>query len=102
MHRSHKYGTCIDACGFKDNGRLFVHWLGEQHPELFDTAATNADLFNVGLILKTPQEMFVPFPDQLCNYQAILNIGNNMDWAERLRQSFYGNAVIIQPEDPPH
>jgi len=107
-HRAQKYGACTNACSWKDNGRLYVHSLGQEYPLLFDTAATNANRFRAPL--PTPKQRAnaslvkqqIPFPDQLCNYQAILNIGNNLDWAERLRQSFYGNAVIMLPEDPPH
>jgi len=101
MSHSMRYGTCINACDFKDNGRLYVHWLGEQRPDLFDTSVNNANEFNPELTVRPAEETYVSFPDQLCNYQAVLNIGNNMDWAERLRQSFYGNAVILQPEGAP-
>jgi len=97
-NRTYKYGACTKPCGFKDNGRLFVHWVGEQRPDLFDTAVSNADQFNAGLTLKSPEETYIPMPEQLCKYQAILNIGSNMDWAERLRLSFYGNAVIVLPD----
>lgn len=96
---SMQYGACKIACGFKDNGRVYVHWLGEQRPDIFDTSVSNADMFNPELTVRS--DAFLNLPDQLCNYQAVLNIGNNMDWAERLRQSFYGNAVIMHPEGAP-
>jgi len=80
-----------------------VHALGLDAPDLFDTAVTNIDMFNIPELHKVNGTgSYLPLTNQLCDYQAILNIGSNIDWAERLRQSFYGNAVVVLPEHAPH
>jgi len=89
-----KYGTCTQSCGWEDNGRWRIHMLGESNPNEFDTYVSRADQRTLG-------SDFLPLTEQLCNYQAILNVGSNADWAERLRQCFYGNAVVMVPENPP-
>jgi len=90
-----KYGTCTQSCGWEDNGRWLIHTLGESHPDEFDTQTS------VSVKKGSRLSRFLPLTEQLCNYQAILNVGSNSDWAERLRQCFYGNAVVMVPENPP-
>ncbi|CAK0826279.1 unnamed protein product [Prorocentrum cordatum] len=89
-----KFGTCTQSCGWEDNGRWLLHMLGESHPGMFDAYVTKIHRRSNG-------SGFLPLTEQLCNYQAILNVGSANDWAERLRQCFYGNAVVILPENPP-
>jgi len=125
--RRWKYGSCTNACSWKDNGRLLVHSLGQTRPDLFDASCSNADSFNMTLegpstrtndnrayrswaedVEEENEEEgsadSVTLPEQVCNYTAVLNIGNNVDWAERLRQLFFGNAVVMVPgpENMPH
>jgi hypothetical protein len=92
--RGIKYGTCTQSCGWEDNGRWLLHMLGESHPDMFDTYVSKIQK-------KSRVRDYLPLTDQLCNYQAILNVGSNSDWAERLRQCFYGNAVVMLPENSP-
>jgi hypothetical protein len=92
--RGIKYGTCTQSCGWEDNGRWLLHMLGESHPDMFDT-------YVYKIQKKSRVRDYLPLTDQLCNYQAILNVGSNSDWAERLRQCFYGNAVVMLPENSP-
>jgi len=92
--RGMKFGTCTQSCGWEDNGRWLIHMLGESHPDVFDTSVSKIQKRSHG-------SDFLPLPEQLCNYQAILNVGSNSDWAERLRQCFYGNAVVMLPENSP-
>lgn len=102
VEKATKYGTCTNACSWEDNGRLLVHKLGEVRPDMFDTWVSNAaQILSGGVARRSPSEAFLPLPDQLCRYQAVLNVGSNADWAERLRQSFYGNAIVMVPENPP-
>lgn len=102
--RTWKFGGCGRVCSLKDIGRFYVHSLGRQYPDMFDTRVTNIDSFNTSgepMLAGEPpgeKQRALTFPEQLCQYKAVLNIGNNLDWAERLRQSFYGNAVILHPE----
>mmetsp|Transcript_63794 Transcript_63794/g.146102 ORF Transcript_63794/g.146102 Transcript_63794/m.146102 type:complete len:439 (-) Transcript_63794:74-1390(-) len=95
--RGMKFGTCTQSCGWEDNGRWLLHMLGESHPDMFDTEATKINHRRK----RSNVSDFLPLTEQLCNYQAILNVGSNSDWAERLRQCFYGNAVVMLPENPP-
>jgi len=90
-----KYGTCTQSCGWEDNGRWLLHMLGESHPDKFDTYVTKVEKKS------RVRVDYLPLTEQLCNYQAILTVGSNSDWAERLRQCFYGNAVVMLPENSP-
>jgi hypothetical protein len=92
--RGMKFGTCTQSCGWEDNGRWRIHMLGESNPNEFDAYASRESR-------RASSSEFLPLTEQLCNYQAILNVGSNSDWAERLRQCFYGNAVVMLPENPP-
>jgi len=82
-----------------------MHSLTQQHPALLDTRVSNPDWrFGPGDQRGAPHTAgtFIPLPTQLCDYAAVLNVGNNADWAERLRQLFYGNAVVMVPEWTAH
>lgn len=104
--RHSKYGACCGtlcqvACDSMDNGRLYAHVMGEEHPEILDTEVSNVDQFDVP-VAPMRHKRYLPYPEQLCNYKAVLTIGSNADWAERLRQSFYGNAIVMVPRRAPH
>merc|ERR1719356_1013330 len=99
--RSNRYGTCTNACDWQDNGRLYAHYLGTIRPDLFDVVVSNAGDFD-GVPQGNANEVWLNMSTQLCDYAAILNLGNSADWAVRLRTHFYGNAVVMTPENQPH
>jgi len=103
-YKRSKYGTCCGstcsaACDYLDNGRLFAHQMGQDHPDMLDAVVSNVEDFDVGL--QPSPDSFLAYPQQLCQHRAVLNIGSNADWAERLRQSFYGNAIVMSPRRAP-
>jgi len=103
-YKRSKYGTCCGstcqaACDYLDNGRLFAHQMGQDYPDMLDAVVSNVEDFDVGL--KPSNDSFLAYPQQLCQYRAVLNIGSNADWAERLRTSFFGNAVVMSPRRAP-
>jgi len=107
LTRHTKYGACCGTfcqapCDTLDNGRLYAHVMGQEHPDILDTEVSNIAMFDVPNTTTQRRRGFMDFPTQLCNYKAVLNIGSNADWAERLRQSFYGNAIVMMPKRAPH
>jgi hypothetical protein len=73
--------------------------MGQDHPDILDAVVSNVEDFDIGL--EPSPGSFLAYPQQLCQYRAVLNIGSNADWAERLRQSFHGNAIVMSPRRAP-